>query len=75
MTLASFEGRTVLEKSPFLKTDFLYFWGGGHQFWPPRTAFELKTALPTTKNQPDATALTENAINLLKLPKNIKIIF
>ena len=30
---------------------------------------------PTTKNQPHASALTENAINWLKRPKNIKILF
>ena len=39
------------------------------------TAFELKIALPTPKNQPDATALKENVINWLKLPKNIEILF
>ena len=42
---------------------------------PLRTPFELKTALPKAKNQPDATALMENAINLLNIPKNIKIPF
>ena len=31
--------------------------------------------LKTAKNQPDATALTENAINLLKLPKISKYFF
>ena len=34
-----------------------------------------KIALPTATNWPDATALTENAINWLRLPKNIKILF
>ena len=41
---------------------------------PLQTALELKIDLKTSKNQPDATALTENAINWLKLPKNIKIL-
>ena len=41
---------------------------------PLRTAFELKIALPTAKNQAHATALTDNAINLLKRPKTSKYI-
>ena len=42
---------------------------------PLRTAFELKVDLPTAKNQPDATALTEKAINWLRSSKHIKNIF
>ena len=34
-----------------------------------------KIDLGASKNQPDATALTENAINWPKLPKNIKMFF
>ena len=33
---------------------------------PLRTAFDLQIDLKTSTNQPDATALTENAINWLK---------
>ena len=40
-----------------------------------QTAFELKTAPHTATNQAHTTALTENTINWLKLPKNIKICF
>ena len=42
---------------------------------PLRTAFELQNYTAYTKNQPDATALTENATNWLKRSKNIKITF
>ena len=42
---------------------------------PLWTAFELKIELPTAKNQPAATAPTENAINWLTLPTNIQIYF
>ena len=34
-----------------------------------QTTFELKNALPTATNQPDATALTQNAINWLERSK------
>jgi hypothetical protein len=42
---------------------------------PLRTAFELKIALPTAKNQVHPTALTDNAINLQKRPKTSKYLF
>jgi hypothetical protein len=42
---------------------------------PLQTAFELtKIDLKTAKNQPDATALPENAMNLLKRPKTSKYV-
>ena len=58
---------------------FRHIFGGGY-FWTsvlasPDVSGQLlsnKNALHTTRNQPDVTALTENAINLLKHPKNIK---
>ena len=34
-----------------------------------------KISLPAATSQPDATALTENTINSLNYPKNIKILF
>ena len=63
-TFASFEGQKMLANvtcfSKCVFEDVL-----AHKFWPPQTAFELKIALPAATNQPDATALTDNAINLL----------
>ena len=40
-----------------------------------RTAFDLKFDLPTATNQVHATALTANAINLLKWPNTSKYLF
>ena len=40
-----------------------------------RKLLSYKIDLPTATNQKDATALTENDINWLKRPKNIKMLF
>ena len=42
---------------------------------PLQTAFELKNDLEKTKVQPDATALTDISINLLKIPKTRKYFY
>ena len=75
--MPAFEGRKMLANIPFQKHIifelFLHISFGLPG--PLRTAFELKIALPTAKNQVHATALTDNAINLLKRPKTSKHIF
>ena len=69
--VCEFWGPHQVDKHTFL--DFVYFVSHIRVGLPGplRTAFELKSALPTAKNQPDATAPTGNAINCLNLPKNI----
>ena len=78
MTFASFEGRKMLANVPFYQTCFrgcFFYTSVLASPDPLQTAFELTSALPTAKNQPDATALTENLINWLARPKHIKIFF
>ena len=68
-----FKAAKCWQTSHFRKKNKLW---GDISFGLPRplcTAFELKIDLQTSKNQPDATAPTEYAINSLKRPKNIKI--
>ena len=79
MTFANCEGRecwpTILFSKLVFEDTCLTYQISFSLPGPLRTAFEQNNALPTTTNQPDATALTENAIKWLKLPKNIKISF
>ena len=76
MTFASFEGHKLLANVPFLKhiekkkKDISFGFPG-----PLRTAFGLKNWSADSKNQPDATALTENAIDWPNGPKISKYFF
>ena len=72
---ASFGGHTKLTNMPFTKTVFANLFFFAHQFWPLRTAFQLNNGTVYSKNQAHATDLTDNAVNLLKLPKTSKCLF
>ena len=63
----------VLFRNIFVSSFFLHISVGPSG--PLQTAFERKIALPTAKKQAHATALTENANNLLKRPKTSKYLF
>ena len=67
-------GHTKLTNIPFQENIFPTCFT--HQFWPPRTSldsFWAKITLPTAENQPDATALMQNAI-LAKTSKKKNIL-
>ena len=67
----------MLANVPFQKHISFELWGDISFGFPGPlpTAFELTNDLKTSKNQPDATALTEDAINWLQQQKTSKCFF